>query len=428
MNVKKNTLLAYGLIVTFGFLVRAQELQTSESIKSYGVVGDSMSALVIKRYTADTFFESTDSTVVASIFDMAQILHWDDANILRQIHEIKQNKQDFKALFYRNIRAIYNTSTDWQTFWNNSWILKDENGQLVYDPAWGSYLIDIGNPQYVTWVANKINEIINEYSFDGVFADQSLDLRASQYFLSASSSNVINPRTGQPWTDEEIRQALIRIHTEIKRVIGSKILLCNGIYRGRRFWRYYNESMEFLSNSPLDGIKSEGIWYQYDGAWMTEEEWLESLNFLVFLQENFLKDRPERFFVPQFKLKAMDGRIYPLPIGATEGQMLRYAFASTLLGIKNNQNYLSLYADMNLIIESVQPLFDIDLGVPINDYYVITNTHVYSRDFSQVKVLVNPTSDPYIIDLQGRFKTIDDELVSEIAVEGHTGILLIRVN
>jgi len=427
-TVERNTLLAYCLLVLLGFSIPVAGMQAGESIKSYGKIDNSMHSLVLKTHTANAFFTSIDAKTIANLFDNAQVSRWMNADQIQKVQEIKQNKQDFIALFYRLIRGIYDTSADWPTFSANNWILKDANGSLVYDTVWSYYLIDVGNPEYATWVANKVKETLDEYAvYDGVFADLSISVDASGHFQKASSQP-INPRTGQLWKDEEIRQGLMRIHKEIKNAIGSKIMLSNGIWTGQRFWGRFDEYMEFLLNSSFDGVMSEAMWYRYDEVWMTEEEWLKSLNFLVFLQDNFLKDRPERFFVPLFKLKTTTGKIYTLPIGATEGQMLRYVFASTLLGIKNNQNYLGLFGDMNLITEFIQPLYDIDLGVPINDYYVIPNTHVYSRDFSNIKVLVNPASDPYVINLQGTFKTIDGQLVSDVVMDNHTGVLLIRVN
>ena len=424
-GMKTRALLVCGLLVLLGLSVSAQGLQASEGIKSYGIIeySERTQSVIIKRYTATFSFKDTDAETVAQLFDMCQA--WTPAaEKIRQVHQIRQ---DFKALLYRNIRAIYNYREDeWQTALDNDWILKDENGQLVYSTKWpNNYMADIGNPEYQTWLANWTKENIDQYGFDGVFADRSLSAWAAEHFWG-SSAQPINPRTGDFWTDAEVRQALVEVHKEIKNALGSKLLVCNGIGRGEFFWRRYDGYVEVVTASPLDGIMSEGLWYQYQGEWMSEEQWLESLDFLTWIQDNFLLGRSERVFVPLCKLQGASGNSYPLPPEATEEQLLTYAFASTLLGVKTNQNYLGTIADVDFITQVLQPLHNIDIGTPVDDYYVIEGTHVYARDFSKVKVLVNPTSISYVIDLQGTFETIQGEILTEITMESHTGLILIK--
>jgi len=75
----------------------------------------------------------------------------------------------------------------------------------------------------------------------------------------------------------------------------------------------------------------------------------------------------------------------------------------------------------------VQPLFDVNIGVPLNDYSMIEGSHVYAREFSNAKVLVNPTSDSYVIDLPGAFKTSEGTIVTRIIMQAYTGVILMRL-
>jgi len=408
-------LLAYSLLVLV-FLTTVQGTQTSESINSYGTIIYTTQTLALKRYAPDDILKKMDATTLVSLFDMCQAWSWD----AQKIQQARQIRPDFKALLYRCIKAISYQSVEWQKALDGNWLLKDVNGQLVYDTNYPShYLVDIGNEQYQKWVANWSKENINQYGFDGVMADNSLYAWANEIFWTASTQP-INPRTGTFWTNEEVGQALIQIHREIKNAIGSKILLCNGIMEGYRFWRRYKDYMEFLNGSPMDGFGSEFLWH--NGVWMSEAEWLDSLNFLIFVQDNFLKQNLNRIFGAAVMLDQ-------LPNNSTKEQMLTYAFASTLLGIKTNQNFLALStADMSFTSQVIQPLFDIDIGAPINDYYVVAGTHVYARDFSNVKVLVNPTDMPYSIDLQNTFRTADGGMISRITIDDHTGVVLLRAS
>ncbi len=159
---------------------------------------------------------------------------------------------------------------------------------------------------------------------------------------------------------------------------------------------------------------SEGLWYGYNAVWYSEEKWLNGLDFVVWTQENFLQGT-SRVYIPMLKLiKLADGTYYPLPTGCTPEQMFTYAFASTLLGISTNQNYFGttfkLPESADFIEKVYNKLFSIDVGAPVNDYYVIEGTHVYARDFTNVKVMVNPTGNPYV----ANGETIDP----------HTGVII----
>ena len=64
---------------------------------------------------------------------------------------------------------------------------------------------------------------------------------------------------------------------------------------------------------------------------------------------------------------------------------------------------------------------------PLGDYYKITSTAVYARDFMGGKVLVNPTGVSYSITLDGSYETIDGTIVSgPLTVYAHSGVILIK--
>jgi hypothetical protein len=418
MKLKKTALQIFTVAITFLALssylitVQASESTVALAINSTGRINHLLANIALKRYCILTASEGTPSEI-SQLFDMSQSGSYTRDKI-QQIHALRP---DFKALLYRTTHSIYNYSDEWQFALDNNWILKDSEGNLVYSTQYPeNYFADIGNPQYQKWVASWIRNTTVECGFDGVFADGSVVAQASEYFFQPSTAPV-NPRTGESWTDEEIRQAIVQLHGEIKDAIGSKLLVGNGVWQGVSFWTRQAGYTQILLDSKLDGFMSEGIWYQNSSSWMTENAWLDSVNFFIWVQDNFLKDHPERFFVPYCKLAG-------LPSGVSIDQMAKYAFASTLLCVKTNQVYLGLISDMAFTAQTIQPLFDVEIGAPTNDYYMVDGTHVYSRDFSNVKVLVNPTPYSYTIDLHGTYQTLEGQLVSTITIENHSGAIL----
>jgi len=386
------------------------------------VVGDFgrifYSTLRMKSYTSAGVLDAQD---LAEYFDMCQASYGDGEKI-QAVHKIRP---DFKALLYRNFRAVYTYADEWDVFVAKGWVLRDVNGDYVYSTEYGSSyrLVDIGNPDYQVWVANWVKEYLDLYGFNGVFADNSLSASASELFWGVSA-RPINPRTASHWTDQEIRQAQIALHNKVKQAIGSRLLICNGIYYGSWFYEQYEGFVDVLQGSLMDGYMSEGIWYTYDRHWFSESEWLDSLNFLIWTQDHFLKERDSSAFVPVCKLVGAEGDPYPLPSGCTKQQLFTYAFASTLLGVKTEKNYVGFSAGTDFIREIAHPLFNIDVGKPLNPYYMVEGTHVYARDYTRIKVLVNPTDQPYTVILDKDYKTLDGQIVSSVSVQPHNGVIL----
>jgi len=383
---------------------------------------NSTQGLVLKREAGTKYFNDMSAETIAGLYDMVQAWSKDE----EKIRLVKYLRPDFKPLLYRSIREISNVSEEWQTFVENNWLLKDKDGNYVYCTIWPkNYMVDIANPDYQTWVANWIKEHIELYGYDGVYADCSFHSVAGEQWY-ALSSKPLNPRTGTYWTDEEVRQANIQQFNAIRNAIGpSKPIVVNGIYQGTRFSTRREGYLEVLSNSPIDGITFEGMWYQYEGVWPTEQEWLNSLSMLIWFQDNFLKSDPNRLVLPMCKMERMDGVQYTFPADSTQEQMATYAFASTLLGIKTSQTYLSLHSNVSFATQKTKPLFDIGTGTPLSDYYMIEDTHVYARDFSNAKVLVNPTDSAYTVTLDGSYKTLSGEMVTAITMTNHTGEILL---
>jgi len=216
----------------------------------------------IKVYMHSRDFTEYSAESIVELFDMSQSVlpGGPRADYGGKIREVHKKRPGYKALVYRNVKEVPKfLKKEWQFALTKNWLLKDKDGQLVHAKRWPqSYAVDIGNPDYRKWVANKIKDWLDKNSFfDGVFADNGLCAYAGEWQWDYAKKPV-NPRTGSFWTNEEIQQAYIALHKEIKKAIGSKLLICNGIFDGRRFFRRFDGYKQVIFNSPLDGIMSEG--------------------------------------------------------------------------------------------------------------------------------------------------------------------------
>jgi hypothetical protein len=350
----------------------------------------------------------------------------------QKMNTVKSLNPNYNALVYRNVHTMDSSDPDWNLAKANGWLLKDANGNYIhggYSPY--LYILDVGNPGYQQWVAAKIKSYLAACPYlDGVMTDGGIVANAIE-FRSWGSQIPINPRTNAPFTNAEVMNSYLGLHTAIKNAIGSKILVANGIWDGHLFYDNYNAYADFLSRSPLNGPTSEGCWYRGGGAWMTEGDWLQSLNMVVWMQDNWLKNHPERFF----GTTCGAGPQWTMPSGATHEQMMLYGFCSMMLGIEyplqNIMDFSFNGAQSSVpasLMQLEKKLHDLDIGEPLADYYKIISTSVYVRDFVKGKVLVNPTPTSYTVLLNETYTNFYDNSIvtSSITVPADTGLVLLK--
>lgn len=393
-------------------------LQDSRSLSTHGtIIYESVPYLQVFRHgTGLTTEQFNDVNLLAQNLDMLTV--WDYRGY--QVSQLHQVNSDMKVLLYRNVRAIYSYADEWQMALDNGWMLRDSSGNLVYNPRYSNvHMVDHGNVEYQKWVANWIKERLDQYGFDGVFTDNGFNAVETAYWwdVGGETAQPINPRTGNLWTVDEVIDSLISLHHEIKLAIGSKLDIANGIFEGANFWKYQNNWKKLLADCEVDGFMSEGLFTKWEPyTYYSEEKWRQSVDFVAWVQNNWL-NQPNQIYLPHARCSSDQ-----IPVGSTSEQVANFVFASLLLGIEKSQNYLSL-TEVTML-DKVQNLFKTDLGTPEGDYYLIEGTHVYARDFTKIKVLVNPTDQPYSVNLGEDYETLEGQIVSSVNIGTHTGLIL----
>jgi hypothetical protein len=123
------------------------------------------------------------------------------------------------------------------------------------------------------------------------------------------------------------------------------------------------------------------------------------------------------------------------PDATTQAQiaaMVKYCYAAFLLALNGPQGNFGFSANTvaSGYVEGdgtygYYPIMDTNIGQPIGAYY--SSQNVYMRDFTGGKVLLNPTASTYTINLGGNYKTLDGATVSSVAMNAHTGEILLKV-
>jgi hypothetical protein len=394
-------------------------------IQTTGIIHYS-SSFKVGIYAISWNFNEYDAATIADNFDMSQ--SWwvgpppsinDYSAKMNQVHTLNP---EYKFLVYRNVFNIYDYWPDeWNYAKSQGWLLKDVNGSYVVDPnpAWSSnYVADIANPSYQQWVASVVKSWLDQYpAFDGVMADNGLRYSA-QEFEYGCKTRPINPRTGTYFTTTEILDGYAGLLNAIIDAIGTdKLLVPNGIWAGHVWGDGYRRTLSNVSR--LNGLMSEGTFRVFNDQWYSETDWLSSINMVVWAQNDFLS-RSGRSFTAFCTAS-------PLPTGATTEQVIMYGFSSMLLCTKYSSPQNTICFNCDPTGSLFQKLRNLDMIEPLGDFYKITSTSVYARDFVKGKVLVNPSSVSYSVSLNGNYTTLGGSVVSgSLTVNDHTGVILLK--
>lgn len=413
---------------------RATSSQYSRLIQTTGVID--YSSFKIGIYVTSWNFNEYNAGTIAETFDMSQSWWVDPSDTgnqydakMDQVHALNPN---YKFLLYRDCMSVhYDDEIAYAE--SQGWLLKDINSNYVTEASWpDNKMVDITNKSYQQWLGAKVKSWLDQHpSFDGVMADNSLKYYAHEFDWGCSS-RPINPQTGTYFTDQEILDGCAGVLNAIIDAIGSnKLVVANGIWSGFVWNSSQGDGYRYiLSKVPrLNGLSSEGCFNPFGNQWLSETDWLSSVNLVSWIQDNFLNE-PERYFEATCRADSNS-----LPSGATTQQMMIYGFSSMLLSTKYSSPQNTIYfgvdysnsAEYPTELQLVQKLRSLDMIEPLGDYYKITSTSVYARDFVKGKVLVNPSGVSYAVTLDRSYTTFDGSTVSgSLTVYAHSGVILLK--
>lgn len=356
---------------------------------------------VIRKYVGVPIFNDSIAEFVASHFDLV-VTELDTTTI----NKVKALNPQIIVLGYRDIMAMHPYYTDWEEVnLHEDWFLHDINGNRLIHKHWGWYAMDVGNTGWRSHYANYVKSKLDSFPFDGVFADDTWD-----FFPAGSGWN--------PWT-VSIEDVPIEIknrwHSDmldtirfVKALIGNKLLIVNTAN---------NDDYVDACDGKMEEEFVHPSWYNLDEFYDNYINWRGKVESLKNISQR------GKYYI------ARSGTI--IPENPTEvdfervHDMMIYCFASYLLGVNGEKAAFGFNKiDSKDGSRGYYSEFDVPLGSPINDYYLLAS--VYLRDFENGKVLVNPTTSFYTVDLDSEYKTLDGQIVSSVTLDAHSGIILLR--
>lgn len=332
-------------------------------------------------------------------FDLLVLGHETNPDVAR----IKALNPNIIVIAYRDIMAMHTFYDDWtEVDAHEDWFLHDINGNRLQRPPWNWYAMDVGNPGWRMHYANYVKSMLDSYpALDGIFADDAWD--TFWYDDWNVPAEDIPSDIGPRWHND-----MLEMISFVKETIGNKLLIVNT--------RNNDGYVDVCDGKMQEGFVHASWWgldyYGYTGFDPIERD-VESL-----------ADVSRR------------GKIYlahsgaEIPSNPTDEELAKaynimlYCLASYLLGANGEKvtfGFKNIYSKDGS--RGYYPEFDVSLGSPINDYYLLAS--VYSRDFKKGKVLVNPTTLSYTVHLDSEYKTLDGQKVSNVTLNAHSGVILL---
>lgn len=176
-----------------------------------------------------------------------------------------------------------------------------------------------------------------------------------------------------------------------------------------------NLSLGFLSpDDPIvqqvmghiDGVLDEGGFTNYSHGYLTDDKWVETVQFI----KNVQKQHKSYYVINEF-----------LSIGRDE---IQWALASYLMG-KEHAAAISIVGKQEYGKDLRYPEYNAEIGNPTDEMY--QGQGVYWRDYTHGLSLVNPSSrQMYSVKLPGRYTDLYGNTVGQmITLPPHSGVVLL---
>jgi hypothetical protein len=355
-----------------------------------------MSTPINKAVTAYGIgWSDADTTYAALHFNLVNA----DFGNAAGMQAIKTKNPNVKIIGYK-IQQEYPTADDWVTVnANESWFVHAADGVTrIKSKAFGWYLMDVGNAGFRQhWVSVLNSKLSASPAYDGVMMDNPInDLTVS--YVQNDLDQTVPASVVSRWHSDTI--GFLR-YVKANILSGKIVIINDDEFNGTS---YLNE---------VDGDVIEGFIHAMFGAGINDYA------------------RPS---VDSLVMKLATGKIVWAsssvnPSTATAAQvatLLKFCYAGFLLCMNAKAywswtaNSMNWYSDL---YGGYQSIMDTDIGQPTGAYY--SSQSVYMRDFTNGRVLFNPSANSYTISLGKTYYLLDGTPVTSVVLQPHSGGILL---
>ncbi|NOY99505.1 MAG: hypothetical protein GXP40_09970 [Chloroflexi bacterium] len=352
----------------------------------------------------ETDLEPENLEFIATHYDLVLMAY----PIREFVDTLRSHNPDIVILLFNNPYFAFG-----EQFWEASpeevepdWVLRTEAGEIIrYNgPAyegtdWGSPpLMDIRSPEWQAYYAAQSRQYIAAAGMDGLFIDT---------LTEDIPPWALTPKGEFPagYTEADWRRGVTTFLDAVKGELGADYsIIFNGVTNAPGT-ELTIPNQNFLGVTDGASYEAFSVYLNMDAdnetrQWYFDHAIMTAMQALVDADKTFL-----------------------IQVSGSGGhrETRLYALASFLL-LQTDKTYF--YYAPNEAAVHWYPEWEIEIGEPSGAYYRAEG--VYQRDFTQAKVLVNPGKQPVTVQLNGAYKTLDGEALTEVTLNGYTGTILLR--
>ena len=348
-------------------------------------------------------FTDENAAFVASNFDVVLT----GFGAVSTIGKIKALNPNIIILGYRSVMSMTTYLDDWlEADAHEDWFLHDVSGnrlQIAWESGW--YGMDVGNPGWREHFANYVKNMLETYpDLDGIFADNAWDWEAEPYRYDVWNvpEEELPLDIASGWHND-----MLEMITLVKETIGDKLLIINTVNNA--------DYVDACDGKTFEHFVHKTTW-ELDYYGPPDFDPLKHVEALVEVSKR------GKIFLAHSGAEIPDN---PTQNDLDKAnKVMLYCFAAYLLGVngeKTTFGFNNIHSKDGS--RGYYPEFDISLGSPIGGYYLIGS--VFARDFTDGRVLVNPTTSSYTTNLEVEYKTLDGQVVSNVTLTPHSSIILL---
>jgi hypothetical protein len=351
--------------------------------------------------TPKTQYTATQAVQIAQAFD---VIAAHQNNLLGQyIPQMKAANPNLVILVYLDGSFVPSSLA---SFYPASWYAHDAKGNKLTSTGFGNYLMDVGNPNWATTVAQNCQKRLAPYPYDGCF----IDMLGEALLLNAGylSSVPINPATGLPWTTKERMDATTKIAQAVVSATPGKQMMANGLKAGYTYFATTAPTSELFNAAP-SGLAE--TWLRQAthpvSTFETEAVWLQDINMLA--------DATTRG-----RAIAVTTKVWITATANQIAQWHKYALASFLMGTQGTAYFAFLAPKTAAAITTNYAWDHVNIGSPTGSYSKVQQ--VYQRLYTNGITLVNvsPTQ-TYTVTLPRSCTTLEGTVVTSITMAPESG-------
>ncbi len=298
----------------------------------------------------------------------------------------------------------------------DSWYARDAGGNRVRASDSKNYMMQIGLPAWQDYLAEDCSALLAATGFDGCILDV---LGTGPLLGRYSTSQPINPATGQAWTTADWIKATTAIAARSAEVNPSAMRTGNGLRDGGAYYSGANATS--LLMTVLQGCMAE-LWLRTNPfakitEYKPEDVWKKDVNMLVDAGAGG---------------KSVFVMVKPWAFGATRAQKEswhKYALASFLLGTNGLHYFTFPYTHDLSALTADHPWDHVDVGQPTAAYGKVTvpgGGYYYARSFTKGLAVVNPTTSTVTVNLGGTYTDLSGQPRSSVTLGPNSGEVLTK--